>query len=81
MLTTTKTMANCQECERLWKAYVLATRLYLDATRAEDAAAQGGDVERKKVLEEEALERARQREFARIAIRDHAATHAVTKPE
>jgi hypothetical protein len=72
---------NCPECERLWNAYALGTRLYLDAILAEGAAAQGDNVEKVKVLEEEALERAHWREFARKVVRDHAASHAVKKPE
>jgi hypothetical protein len=75
-----KQTSNCPECERLWKAYALSTRKYLDATLAVKASAQRDDVE-KKFLEAEALEAAQWRDLARKAIRDHAATHAGEKPE
>jgi hypothetical protein len=61
--------------------FTLANRSYLDAALAEEAATRGDNVEKMKVLEEDALERAQWREFARKAVKDHAATHAGKKPE
>jgi hypothetical protein len=76
-----KRLSACPECERLWKVYALNTRKYLDATRAEEAAAATDNVEKLKILEDEALEAAERRELARKAVRNHAATHAGQKPE
>jgi hypothetical protein len=71
----------CAECERLWRVYTLATRRYIDATLAEEAARQTGDLEKTmKILEDEATEAAEFRDFARKAVRNHAATHAGEKP-
>jgi hypothetical protein len=60
---------------------MLATRRYLEATRAEEVLTPSGDMEKMKILEDEAFEAAQWRELARKAVRDHAATHAGEKPE
>jgi hypothetical protein len=71
----------CPECDWLWKAYALANRKHLDAILAREGAAQAGDVERLKILEDEAYEAAQWWALARKAVREHAAIHAGEKPE
>ena len=61
--------------------FTLANRRYLDAIRAEKAAAQADDVENIKILEDVALEEAQWREFARKAVKNHAVMHAGKQPE
>jgi hypothetical protein len=70
----------CPLCERVWKAYALANRKRLDAILAKEAAAQAGDIEKMKIAEDEANEAAQWWALARKEVRDHAATHAGTKP-
>jgi len=78
---TQKPLVICSECERLWKIYSDATRRYLDATLAKDDPAEDRDIDRKKFLENQALEASQWRELARKAIRDHVATHAAPAPD
>jgi hypothetical protein len=60
---------------------MLATRRYLEATRAEEVSMSTADREQMKILEAEALEAAQWRELARKTVRDHAATHPGEKPD
>jgi hypothetical protein len=70
---------DCEECNRLWRTYTLATRLQLEAIVAQEAALQSGDVEKIKALKEAAAEAGRSKALARKAVWDHAAMHASTK--
>jgi hypothetical protein len=60
---------------------MLTTRRYLEVTRAEEVSTPTGDMEKMKILEDEAVEAAQWRELARKAVREHAATHAEEQPE
>ena len=70
---------DCEECNRLWTTYTLATRRQLEAIVAQEVALQTGDVEKIKALKEAAVEAGRSKALARKAVWDHAATHAKTK--
>jgi len=78
--STEKRSPDCPECDRVWKAYALATRKNLDAFLATKASTQTRDIEKMKILEHKALEAAQLWALARKAVRDHAATHAGEKP-
>jgi hypothetical protein len=76
-----KRSPDCTECDRVWNGYALATRKHVAAILAREGSTQTDDIEKMKILNDEALEAAHRRALARKAVRDHAATHAGVKRE